>query len=477
MASEISIVIPVWSDAYTLPHCVTSCLGISDDIILILDADNRDDSEDVATALAAAHPSVQLITCQQRLGDRKARLRGAAAARHPLILFLDADDVLVDNFSELLPELVAAAKLHGRVSLRLTELWGDLDHIGREDIVDECHSLIKRELLDPELCFPEEPLGATAASLCAFHLCGVKPAWRMALRDTDAWATEPWRWRPPVPGARWITFSNPWRTPAPINASTYPGYPARLKAAPRRFRVAGDVVLDNGAVPPEYVTEASDADDSLVIFIKTCVAYENTRLAAQWATWLRRLPPGYRVIPYTGGGANELDDAGVLRLGCPDDYGSLRAKSWLAMKWALVHTRCRRFVTIDDDLWMSPQFVQYLFSEHAPYTGAMLSHGYANGLAYSIDRRLLPALIAALPLMSHELVDDVAVGTAMLQLGVQPHRMFHEPIYRGRSGIPLPQGRHCWPAAYQVTREQGGTERLLRYCEDNWRDPSLPYTP
>ena len=95
---DFSIVIPFHNAELTLSDAVTSCIhqdGVSLELILI-DNHSDDHSPGIALDFARSH---SFITYQreERVGACIARNRGLRMAQAPWVLFLDADDVLIQN--------------------------------------------------------------------------------------------------------------------------------------------------------------------------------------------------------------------------------------------------------------------------------------------------------------------------------------------------------------------------------------------
>jgi glycosyltransferase involved in cell wall biosynthesis len=88
---ELSIIIPAYNAASTLPRCLDSVLSqISPNTeVIVVD----DGSTDSTAAIAAKYP-VHVIAIAVNGGSGPARNRGAAVARGSLLLFLDADVTL-----------------------------------------------------------------------------------------------------------------------------------------------------------------------------------------------------------------------------------------------------------------------------------------------------------------------------------------------------------------------------------------------
>ncbi len=101
---SISVVIPLYNKAATLGRALDSVLNQSgDDLeVIVIDDASTDASNEVALSFGNRINYVR----QENAGPSAARNHGARIARHPLLLFLDADDSLAPG------ALVAHARAH-----------------------------------------------------------------------------------------------------------------------------------------------------------------------------------------------------------------------------------------------------------------------------------------------------------------------------------------------------------------------------
>lgn len=90
----VSVLVPAYNSAATLPRAVHSALGqdLRDLEVLIIDDGSRDDTNDVGCEMAAADPRVRLITQPRNRGKPYAMNTGITAAKGRWIAVLDADD-------------------------------------------------------------------------------------------------------------------------------------------------------------------------------------------------------------------------------------------------------------------------------------------------------------------------------------------------------------------------------------------------
>jgi glycosyltransferase involved in cell wall biosynthesis len=90
----VSIVIPCYEQARFLPRAIESALGQSYSPVEVIVVD--DGSPDDTAEVAANYPEVQLLRTRNQ-GVAAARNSGLEVARGSLLVFLDADDILLSN--------------------------------------------------------------------------------------------------------------------------------------------------------------------------------------------------------------------------------------------------------------------------------------------------------------------------------------------------------------------------------------------
>jgi succinoglycan biosynthesis protein ExoO len=104
-ACRVSVLIPAFNSAATLPRAVMSALAqdLRDLEVVIVDDGSRDETAEVARQLASGDPRVRLITLARNGGKSVAMNAGIAIARGQWIAVLDADDWYApDRLSTLL---------------------------------------------------------------------------------------------------------------------------------------------------------------------------------------------------------------------------------------------------------------------------------------------------------------------------------------------------------------------------------------
>jgi peptidoglycan/xylan/chitin deacetylase (PgdA/CDA1 family) len=138
---HVSVVIPARNAAETLRETIASLQAQVHEAweALVVDDASTDGTGDLARAIADADPRVRVLTGPGR-GVGAARNTGIAAARHPLLAFLDADDLIRPTLYER-----AAVRLErdpGLVGVHCG--WARLTPTG--EVVDEVHALAEGDL-------------------------------------------------------------------------------------------------------------------------------------------------------------------------------------------------------------------------------------------------------------------------------------------------------------------------------------------
>jgi glycosyltransferase involved in cell wall biosynthesis len=114
-ACEISLVIPAFNEAESLPELVEIISNVMKDMayryeVWIIDDGSSDGTFDVVRTLAAAHPAVHGVSFSRNYGKAAALSAGFAAAAGEIIVTLDAD--LQDDPAEI-PRLLAKIREDG----------------------------------------------------------------------------------------------------------------------------------------------------------------------------------------------------------------------------------------------------------------------------------------------------------------------------------------------------------------------------
>lgn len=144
--STVSVVIPAYNAAKTLPACLGACLGQRMPALEVIVVD--DGSTDGTKEIAASFPGVRYLR-QENQGPAVARNFGARAAMGEIIAFTDADCVpredwlaqLVQGFEEGVvavggtydianPESLLARLVHEEIRTRHARFTGEVDFLG-----------------------------------------------------------------------------------------------------------------------------------------------------------------------------------------------------------------------------------------------------------------------------------------------------------------------------------------------------------
>lgn len=101
MSSEplVSVVLPTFNRAHSLPRAIRSVLGQSyrNLELLVVDDCSTDDSERVVAAIAKSDPRVRLVRREHNGGAAAARNTGIREARGEFVAFQDSDDEWLDG--------------------------------------------------------------------------------------------------------------------------------------------------------------------------------------------------------------------------------------------------------------------------------------------------------------------------------------------------------------------------------------------
>lgn len=100
----MTFVIPVFNKERYLERCLESVLAqtLSDTAVICVDDGSTDASHRILDGIARLDPRVTILDNQRNLGAGEARNRGIAAASGSFIRFVDADDLLPPESTELM---------------------------------------------------------------------------------------------------------------------------------------------------------------------------------------------------------------------------------------------------------------------------------------------------------------------------------------------------------------------------------------
>ena len=104
MKTEVSIVIPVFNKADYLADCLDSVLGqtFRDFEVICVDDASEDDCATILQDYEKRDHRVKVISNRKNLGPAESRNKGIEAANGNFLRFLDADDLLPENSTEVL---------------------------------------------------------------------------------------------------------------------------------------------------------------------------------------------------------------------------------------------------------------------------------------------------------------------------------------------------------------------------------------
>ena len=112
---KLSVVIPVYNAVNTLRACVDSILVQAHEIVelILVDDGSTEETAALCDTLSMEHPDSVRVLHQNNTGSLKARLAGSALATGEYILFVDADDVLLDGaIDHILADVSGGADLY-----------------------------------------------------------------------------------------------------------------------------------------------------------------------------------------------------------------------------------------------------------------------------------------------------------------------------------------------------------------------------
>lgn len=145
MSHQLTALIPAHNDDYMLWFCLRGIAPHFAEIIVFNDG-SFDNSREVVTLVQRDYPHIQYVEHQgPPLGWAAARKELVARARGNHLVFIDADEVLLEynaHWLQKIPELAAI------VYWKFADGWGDFDHATqRLEHRDACHVYVNRELV------------------------------------------------------------------------------------------------------------------------------------------------------------------------------------------------------------------------------------------------------------------------------------------------------------------------------------------
>lgn len=123
----ISVILPAYNYAHSLPRAVESVLAQLGDNreLLVIDDGSTDSSPAVLQALLAKHPGCFRMIRKANGGASSARNLGIASSRGQYLVFLDADDALVNGALDALEAHLSAHRDSRLVIGGYYSVWGD----------------------------------------------------------------------------------------------------------------------------------------------------------------------------------------------------------------------------------------------------------------------------------------------------------------------------------------------------------------
>lgn len=190
-----------------------------------------------------------------------------------------------------------------------------------------------------------------------------------------------------------------------------------------------------------------------LIAVVSCTHYVERREAVR-ETWASIKGP-WDLSFFVGAGApnDEPLESDVIRLGCPDDYASLPAKTFAIIEYAYTHGY-ERIVKVDDDTFLRlPNALTVLETRacighmriNPTHTGGQ---DYPQGGCYSLSLDAMEVILALPELFEKAGLEDAAVGRAMTYFSIpMTHCELINVDYR--QGAPHPENNII--AAHHVT--------------------------
>ena len=169
-----------------------------------------------------------------------------------------------------------------------------------------------------------------------------------------------------------------------------------------------------------------------LIVIKSCERYADRREAVR-QTWLTLLPSRFSYIFVMGMSSVITTEPDVLFLPVSDAFKNIAPKVAGACWWALQDYFSHIFVC-DDDTYVQPARLEEAFPLRQDYVGHMRTSGlfynrgvpYAQGSAYWLSSAAAE-IVAKSPVMKDGIIDDGAVGQALIESVNFVHDYRYEP--------------------------------------------------
>ncbi len=180
----VSVVIPAFNYAHYLPQAIASVLAQSHRTLELLVVDDGSTDDTRAVVAAITDPRVRCIS-QKNAGLSAARNTGIREARHPLIAFLDADDLWKPDFlAAVLGQFAALPEGFSAVATGTTRMDAD----GRPSTAPGYTAANTRELTVRDFCLRNQPLSSSVVlKRRVFDECGGFDPTLRSSEDRDMW--------------------------------------------------------------------------------------------------------------------------------------------------------------------------------------------------------------------------------------------------------------------------------------------------
>ena len=168
MNNKVSVIVPIYNSEKTLDYCLNSIISQTYknlEIILVNDGSN-DNSINIISKYQEKDSRIIIIN-KENSGVADTRNKGIDKATGKYIMFVDSDDIIIDNYIEELMNtlisnksdiVVSSMTIRNKNKDTYISLNKDLKNISRKDIIDEiintinfsssCKTLFKKSILN-----------------------------------------------------------------------------------------------------------------------------------------------------------------------------------------------------------------------------------------------------------------------------------------------------------------------------------------
>ncbi len=186
---RLTALIPSHNDDYALSLCLKSIADHFDEIV-VLDDCSCDKTLDILSDYSSKYKHLSFHrNADRQLGWTKSRNVLASLTDSDWLFYIDSDDVFAEYNAHHLRTVAEGNS--PRVSLYLTEMWGDFNHgTGRYRHFDPCHVFVNRALVPDFRWYGNQSAILKTPRFRAtrspgplfFHIKGVKPDRRLVER-------------------------------------------------------------------------------------------------------------------------------------------------------------------------------------------------------------------------------------------------------------------------------------------------------